>query len=66
MAIHGYTWGLAFAVGPYLAGNILDHYDPNWLWFACGIIGTITALGFLGLHLKVGKKFHSQADQTGP
>jgi MFS family permease len=61
MAIYGYSWGLAYAVGPYLAGNIMDHYNPNWLWYACGIIGTVAALGFLSLHLKVGGKFHPQA-----
>jgi MFS family permease len=55
--VYGNSWGISFAVGPYLAGLVLDNYDPNLLWYACGIIGTIAILGFLALH---------QAFQTKP
>jgi MFS family permease len=48
--IYGNSWGISFAVGPYLAGLIMDNYNPNWLWYACGIVGLITVLGFLTLH----------------
>ena len=48
--IYGNSWGVAFAVGPWLAGNILDNYNPNWLWYICGIIGMLAILGFLALH----------------
>ncbi|RPJ26556.1 MAG: MFS transporter [Chloroflexi bacterium] len=48
--IYGNSWGISFAVGPYLAGLILDNYNPNWLWYACGIIGMLAILGFLALH----------------
>jgi MFS family permease len=48
--IYGNSWGISFAVGPYLAGLILDNYDPNLLWYACGVIGLIAILGFVGLH----------------
>jgi MFS family permease len=48
--VYGNSWGISFAVGPYLAGLVLDNYDPNLLWYACGIIGTIAVLGFLMLH----------------
>ena len=48
--IYGNSWGIAFAVGPYLAGLILDNYNPNWLWYACGMIGMAAVMGFLGLH----------------
>jgi hypothetical protein len=30
--IYGLSWGISFAVGPYLAGRIMDNYDPNLLW----------------------------------
>ncbi len=53
MAVFGYSWGLSFAAGPYLAGLILDHYDPRLLWYACGIIGMLAVMGFLGLHRRV-------------
>jgi len=48
--VYGNSWGISFAVGPYLAGLILDNYDPNLLWYACGLVGLIALLGFLGLH----------------
>lgn len=48
--IYGNSWGISFAVGPYLAGLIMDNYDPNWLWFACGMVGMFAVLGFLALH----------------
>jgi MFS family permease len=48
--VYGNSWGISFAVGPYLAGIVLDHYDPNWLWYACGIVGMIAIFGFVLLH----------------
>jgi MFS family permease len=48
--IYGLSWGLSFATGPWLAGQIMDHYDPNWLWYACGIVGMLAILGFIALH----------------
>jgi len=48
--IYGLSWGISFAIGPLLAGQILDNYNPNWLWYACGIIGMAAILGFLTLH----------------
>jgi MFS family permease len=48
--VYGNSWGISFAVGPYLAGLVMDHYDPNLLWYACGIVGMIAVIGFLALH----------------
>jgi len=51
--IYGNSWGISFAVGPYLAGLIMDNYDPNLLWLACTVVGLISVLSFLWLHLRV-------------
>ena len=48
--VYGNSWGISFAVGPYLAGLIMDNYNPNWLWYACGMIGMLAVTGFLALH----------------
>jgi MFS family permease len=48
--IYGMSWGIAFAVGPYLAGRVMDNYDPNLLWYMCGLIGMLAVLGFVVLH----------------
>jgi MFS family permease len=54
--IYGNSWGISFAAGPYLAGLVLDNYDPNWLWYACGIVGMAAVLGFITLHRTIQTK----------
>jgi MFS family permease len=50
-AIYGnLAWGLPFAFGPWLAGQIVDNVNPNWLWYACGIVGMISVAGYLLLN----------------
>lgn len=44
------AWGIPFAIGPWLAGQIVDNVNPNWLWYACGIVGTLSVIGYLILH----------------
>ena len=56
MAVFGISWGLPFAVGPVLAGVMLDNYDPRWLWYIAGGIGLLSVLGFLGLHRRTERK----------
>jgi len=50
MAVSGLTWSLAFTVGPYFAGLILDSPNPGLLWIVCGFIGILAALGFATLN----------------
>jgi len=49
MAIFGISWGIPFMVGPILAGVVLDNLNPNFLWYAAGIIGALATLSFLYL-----------------
>jgi len=65
-AVFGITWGLAFAAGPYLAGLILDNYNPNWLWYACGMVALISALGYFLLNKthRTQESFHAQPAAT--
>jgi MFS family permease len=49
-AVYGLAWSLPFMVGPYLAGLLMDNYNPDWLWYACGICGTLATISFLVLH----------------
>ncbi len=50
MAVFGFSFGIPFGVGPFLAGLILDNANPNLLWYATGIVGILSALAFLVLH----------------
>jgi len=46
MAVSGLTWSIAFTIGPYFAGLIIDGANPNLLWIVCGILGVLAAFGF--------------------
>ena len=50
MAVSGLTWSIAFTVGPYFAGLILDSANPNMLWMLCGLIGMLATIGFTVLN----------------
>ena len=49
-AFFGLSWVIAFGIGPYLGGLLLDNYNSSWLWYACGLVGGLAAFGFLWLH----------------
>lgn len=51
--MYGISWGISFAAGPVLAGLILDNLNPNWLWYACGLLGMVATLGFFALDRRV-------------
>ena len=57
MAVSGLTWSIAFTIGPYFAGLILDSANPNLLWAFCGLLGMMATLGFTVLN----KVHHSPA-----
>ena len=62
MAVSGLSWGIAFAIGPYFAGLILDSANPNLLWAFCGFLGMLAAIGFTVLN----KVHHSPAPTIEP
>ena len=51
MAFFALSWTIPAAVGPWAAGLIMDNYDPNWVWYAAGIISAVAIAGFCALHL---------------
>lgn len=53
MAAFGFSWGIPFAIGPLMAGGILDSGNGDWLWYACGILGVLGTLCFLALNRTV-------------
>jgi len=53
MAIYGFSWIIPFAIGPILAGFVLDTYDPRLLWYIAGGIGLLAVLGFLSLQRRM-------------
>ena len=59
MAIAGFSWGIPFAVGPYLAGLIMDGPKPYMLWYVAGFVGMLSTLCFLALY----RVRHKQAQE---
>jgi MFS family permease len=56
MAVYDLGWAIPATFGPAAAGLILDHYDPNLLWYIGGMLCAISALSFYGLHLWLGRQ----------
>jgi MFS family permease len=54
MAVYDLGWTIPATIGPAAAGLILDHYDPNLLWYIGGLLCTMAAIGFYDLHLWLG------------
>lgn len=57
MATFHIGWGIAAAIGPLTAGVVLDNYNPNWIWYAGGIICSFVAIGYFVLKLRIGDRF---------
>ena len=54
MAIFGISGAIPFALGPLLAGLVMDNAsDPRVLWYVVGLVGIFATLGFLWLHGKI-------------
>jgi MFS family permease len=47
MAVFGFTWLIPQATGPLLAGLIMDHADPRWVWYGAGLLGLVGGTAFL-------------------
>lgn len=56
MAVSGISWSIPFAVGPYLAGLIIDGPNPDTLWYVAGFVGILATFAFLGLSRSHGRK----------
>lgn len=57
MAIYGFSWTLPTAIGPLAAGLIMDNYNPNWVWYACGISMMLSAAIFAWLQFNASDRF---------
>jgi MFS family permease len=46
MAVFDFSWVIPSAIGPLLAGILMDNADPRTLWYAAGLVGVIAAGAF--------------------
>jgi MFS family permease len=56
MAIAGLSWAIPSTIGPGAAGYILDHYNPNLLWYIGGALCGLSVLAYYALHRRLGTK----------
>ena len=68
MAMFGLSWAIPSVVGPYLAGRILDNYNPNLLWYIGGAICGLSVLAYYALHLRLGarEQFMPVKEESAP
>ncbi len=57
MAFQDLAHAIPSTIGPAAAGLILDNYNPNWVWYAAGIISALAVAGFLWLHELTQRRF---------
>ena len=57
VAIFGFSWTLPTAIGPLVAGLVMDNYDPNWVWYGAGIFMLLSAAVFAVLQIKSAHRF---------
>jgi len=49
MAVFNLSYAIPSAIGPLLAGLIIDHGSSYWVWYGAGAFGILAAIAFLGL-----------------
>ncbi|NLG74402.1 MAG: MFS transporter [Chloroflexi bacterium] len=63
MAAFGFSWVIPSAVGPVLAGLVLDNLNPDLLWYFAGIIGVLSALTYFALEQRAGQTKYAAVNQ---
>jgi MFS family permease len=56
MAMFGFSWTIPFALGPLAAGLVMDNYNPNWVWYASGLVSMMAIGGYLFLHFRASER----------
>lgn len=64
MAVFGLGWSVPFAVGPFIAGLVIEKIDPNWVWYGSMIVCAFALLGFLRLQITAGKDLGNPMVET--
>ena len=60
MAMFGFHWAIPNLFGVLLAGLVMEHIGPNWVWYFAGILSFFSAVGFWSLHGVTKKRFSKE------
>jgi len=64
MAFLNISYSFAAAVGPLLAGYVMETDHPQWVWYGGGILCLIAAFGFLGTKMKPHNAVSSELEKS--
>lgn len=56
MAVFGLGWAIPNSVAPFMAGLVMDNYDPYYVWYFAGVLAVIAVICFGLLQHKVDDK----------
>ena len=62
MGVFELSWSIPAVVGPYLAGLVMDNYNPNLLWYISGFISAAALIGFLLLAGKSKRRLNANPE----
>ncbi|MHB8193022.1 MAG: MDR family MFS transporter [Bellilinea sp.] len=62
MAVYGFSWLIPFAIGPLLAGLVMDNFNPDWVWYISGGLGVVAAAGYYWLEWRAGRFRYQSID----
>lgn len=62
MAVYGFSWLIPFAIGPLLAGLVMDYLNPDWVWYIAGVLGLVAAGGYYWLELRANRFRYQSID----
>jgi MFS family permease len=65
MAAYGFSWVIPAALGPTLAGLVMDTTDPRWVWLGTGVVGLLAAWVFLLVRRRAGQSFEVTDEIAG-
>ncbi len=66
MAVYGFSWLIPFAIGPLLAGLVMDNMNPDMVWYFAGILGVVAAGGYYWLEIRANRyRYKSIDDRLG-
>ncbi len=63
MAAFNFSWLLPTALGPLLAGLVMDNLNPDWVWYAAGIVGMLSAAAYFGLDRHIHRTSYRHIDR---
>lgn len=56
LAIFGFAYTIPFAVGPVIAGLIMESFNPRWVWWGGFMLGIIGVASYLALNSRAGEQ----------